>query len=93
MRKLKSKINAAALMTVVLVFTGCNHLTNSATNTTATPGPSVANDPYSQEIVELKHVVLQNSNPDKAKKAHLELAQLYSNHKNPRRNSKRRLSI
>jgi septal ring factor EnvC (AmiA/AmiB activator) len=31
-------------------------------------------------------VVQQNSTPDKSKKAHLELAQLYSNHKNPRRN-------
>jgi chromosome segregation ATPase len=81
-----SKINPAVFMTVVLVFSGCAHLTNSAKDTSAAPGPSVAGDQYSQEIVELNQVVQQNSTPDKSKKAHLELAQLYSNHKNPRRN-------
>lgn len=91
MPKLKSKINAGVIMTVVMVFTGCNHLTNSATDTSASPGPSAANDQFSQEIVELKHVVLQNSNSEKSKKAHLELAQLYSNHKNPRRNYQKAL--
>ena len=86
MSKLMSKINPAVFMTVVLVFTGCAHLTNSGNDTSAAPGPSVAGDQYSQEIVELNQVVQQNSNPDKAKKTHLELAQLYSDHKNPRRN-------
>ena len=81
-----SKINPAVFMTVVLVFSGCAHLTNSGKDTSAAPGPSVAGDQYSQEIVELNQVVQQNSTPDKSKKAHLELAQLHSNHKNPRRN-------
>ena len=81
-----SKINPAVFMTVVLVFSGCAHLTNSGKDTSAAPGPSVAGDQYSQEIVELNQVVRQNSTPDKSKKAHLELAQLHSNHKNPRRN-------
>ena len=86
-----SKINPAVFMTVVLVFSGCAHLTNSGKDTSAAPGPSVAGDQYSQEIVELNQVVRQNSTPDKSKKAHLELAQLYSNHKNPRRNYQKAL--
>jgi hypothetical protein len=86
MSKLMSKINPAVFMIVVLVFSGCAHLTNSGKDTSAAPGPSVAGDQYSREIVELNQVVQQNSTPDKSKKAHLELAQLYSNHKNPRRN-------
>ena len=73
MSKLMSKINPAVFMTVVLVFTGCAHLTNSGNDTSAAPGPSVAGDQYSQEIVELNQVVQQNSNPDKAKKTHLSL--------------------
>jgi chromosome segregation ATPase len=91
MSKLMLKINPAVFMTVVLVFTGCSHLTNSGKDTSAAPGPSVAGEQYSQEIVELNQVVQQNSNPNKSKKAHLELAQLYSNHKNPRRNYQKAL--
>ena len=71
-----SKIHPAVIMTVVLVFSGCAHLTNSGKDTSAAPGPSVASDQYSQEIVELNHVIQQNSNPTKVIKAHLELAQL-----------------
>ncbi|MGD9043016.1 MAG: hypothetical protein PVG06_04845 [Desulfobacterales bacterium] len=91
MPKLKSKINGAVIMTVVWVFTGCAHLTDSETDTSTAPSPTVANDQYSQEIVELNQVVKQNPNPAKAKKAHLELAQLYSNYKNPRRNYQKAL--
>jgi len=86
-----SKINPAVFMTVVLVFSGCAHLTNSGKDTSAAPGPSVAGDQYSREIVELNQVVQQNSTPDKSKKAHLELAQLYSNYKNPSRNYQKAL--
>jgi chromosome segregation ATPase len=91
MRKLMSKINPAVFMTVVLVFSGCTHMTYSGKDTSATPSPSVASDQYSQEIVELNQIVQQNSNPGKAKEAHLELAQLYSNHKNPQRNYQKAL--
>ena len=91
MRKLMSKINPAVFMTVVLVLIGCSHMTNSAKDTSATPSPSVAGDQASQQIVELNQAVQQNSNPARAKKAHLELAQLYSNHKNPRRNYQKAL--
>jgi chromosome segregation ATPase len=91
MRNLMSKINPAVFMTVVLVFIGCSHMTNSAKDTSATPSPSVAGDQAAQQIVELNQAVQQNSNPARAKKAHLELAQLYSNHKNPRRNYQKAL--
>jgi len=78
-------------MTVILIFSGCAHLTNSGKDTSTAPGPSVASDQYAREIVELNHVVQQNSNPAKVIKAHLELAQLYSNYKNPRRNYQKAL--
>jgi chromosome segregation ATPase len=86
MRKLMSKINPAVFMTVVLVFSGCAHQTNSGKDPSPAPSPSVSSDQYAQEIVALKQVVQQNSNPDESKNTHLELAQLYSDHKNPRRN-------
>ena len=91
MSKLMSKINPAVFITVILVFSGCAHLTNSGEDTSPAPGPSVAGEQYSQEIVELNQVVQQNSTPNKSKKAHLELARLYSNHKNPRRNYQKAL--
>ena len=92
MRKLKSKINAAVIISAVCVFTGCAHLAETGSETTATPGPSPTGDRYAQEIVELNHIVQQNSNPAKARKAHLELAQLYSSYKNPHRNYQKALS-
>jgi len=42
-------------------------------------------------MVELKNVVQQNSNAAETKKAHLELARLYSNHKSPQRNYQKAL--
>ena len=91
MRKLKSKIKPTVIMAVILIFSGCAHLTNSGKNPSTAPGPSVANDQFAREIVELNDVVQQNSNPTKVIKAHLELAQLYSNYKNPRRNYQKAL--
>jgi chromosome segregation ATPase len=61
-------------------------MTYSGTDTSATPSPSVASDQYSQEIVELNHVVWQNSESSEAKMAHLKLAKLYSDYNNHRRN-------
>jgi hypothetical protein len=86
MQKLKSKINAAVIVTVALIYSGCAHLSDSATDASAAPDPAVASDQYSQEIVELNHVVKQNSNPTQTKNAHLELAQLHAHFKNPSRN-------
>ena len=91
MRKLKSKIHATVIMTVVLVFSGCAHLTNSGKDTSAAPGPSVASDQYARKIVELNQVIQLNSDPIEVTKAHLELAQLHSNYKNPRRNYQKAL--
>ena len=91
MRKLKSKINPAVIMTAILIFSGCAHVANSEKDNSAAPVPSVASDQYTQKIVELNHVIQQNSNPTNVKKAHLELAQLYSNYKNPRRSYQKAL--
>ena len=78
-------------MAVVLVFIACSHVTNSGEVTSVSPNASVAGDQYTREIVELKQVIQHKPNPDKVKKAHLKLAQLYSNHKNPRRNYQKAL--
>jgi chromosome segregation ATPase len=91
MRKLMSKINPAVFMIVVLVFSGCTHMTNSGKVTSEAPSSSVAGDQYPQEIVELNQIVRPIPNPAKAKEAHLELARLYSNHKNPRRDYQKAL--
>ena len=66
-------------------------MANSEKDNSAAPVPSVASDQYTQKIVELNHVIQQNSNPTNVKKAHLELAQLYSNYKNPRRSYQKAL--
>lgn len=92
MRKLKSKINAAVIMTAVLMFTGCAHLADSENDAPAAPVPSPTGDRYASEIVELNHIVQQNSDPAKATKAHLELAKLYASYKNPHRNYQKALS-
>ena len=84
-------MKAAAIMIALWIFAGCAHITDSEKDTSAAPAPSVASDQYSQEIGELNQVVKQNSDPAKAKKAHLELAELYSNYKNPRRNYQKAL--
>lgn len=86
------KIQPTVFMTLVLVFTGCSHLTNSGKVLSTTPNPSLAGDQYAQEIAELNQVIQQNQDSDKTKKAHLKLARLYSNHKNPRRNYQKALS-
>ena len=93
MCKFKSKISVAAIMIVVWMFTGCAHMKDSGNETSPAPAPapSVASDQYSKEIGELNQVVKQNGDPAKAKKAHLELAQLYSDYKNPRRNYQKAL--
>ena len=85
------KIHPAVFMTVVLVFSACSHVTNSGEVASAPPNAPVAGDQYTQEIVELNQVIQHKPNPDKVKKAHLKLAQLYSNHKNPRRNYQKAL--
>ena len=86
MRSFILKINLILFIAPALVFSGCSHTTNSAKMPSTSINPPVAENKYSQETVELKNVVQQNSNAAETKKAHLELARLYSNHKNPMRN-------
>ncbi len=81
------KINLCLFIAAASVFSGCSH-----TTTNSEKMPSVSNNPpaaepnkYAREMVELKGVVQQNSNAAETKKAHLELARLYLNHKNPQR--------
>lgn len=92
MRPLILKIHPAVFITGVLVFIACSHVTNPGEVPSAPPTPSVAGDQYAQEIVELNQVIQHNPTPDKTKRAHLKLARLYSNHKNPRRNYQKALS-
>lgn len=80
MPTLISKVSLILFMAQAVVFSACSHMTNSA-NT-----PAAAENKYAREIVEHKNAVQQNSNTAKTIKAHLELAQLYTNHKNPQRN-------
>jgi chromosome segregation ATPase len=91
MRPIILKINFILFIALALGFSGCSHTTNSAKTPAASPTPPVGENKYSQEIVELKNMVRQNSNAAEAKKAHLELANLYLNHKNPQRNYQKAL--
>ena len=91
MRQFMLRIHPAAFMTALFVFIACSHATNSGEVNSAPPNPPAASDQYAQEIVELNQVIQQNPTPDKAKKTHLKLAQLYANYKNPRRNYQKAL--
>jgi len=86
MRPAIFKVNIVIFISLVFVFSGCSHTTNSAKTPAASANPPAAENKYSHEIVALKSVVQQNSNAAETKKAHLELAHLYLNHKNPQRN-------
>jgi len=86
MRSLILKITLILFIAPSLLFGGCSHTTNSAIKPSTSTNPPVAENKYSLETVELKNVLQQNSNAAETKKAHLELARLYSNHNNPQRN-------
>ena len=83
------KINLCLFIAAASVFSACSHTTNSAKTPPVSTNPPAAQTKYSQEAVELKNVVKQNSNATETKKAHLELARLYLNHNNPQRNYKK----
>lgn len=91
MRPAIFKINAVIFISLAFVFSGCSHTTNSAKTPSASANPPAAENKYSRETVELKNVIQQNSNATETKKAHLELAYLYLNHKNPQRNYQKAL--
>ena len=79
------------LMALAFVCGGCAHTINSAKTPAASANPPTSEKEYSREIVELKNVVQQNSNTGETKKAHLELAHMYSSHKNPQRDYQKAL--
>ena len=91
MPKLTVKRNFIAVLALVFVLTGCSHTQNISQETSSSTGQPVANDKYSQEIMELNQVILKNSKSAEAKKAHLRLAHLYSDHKNHLRNYQKSL--
>jgi chromosome segregation ATPase len=80
------KMKLAVFLALIWVFFGCADMLNFGKNPAESTNSPVADDPYAHEIVRLNQVVEQNSKSFKTKKAHLQLAQLYSNHNNPRRN-------
>jgi chromosome segregation ATPase len=80
------KMNLPVLLALVFVMTACSHTMNSSQEDPASTHAPAEGDPYAQGIVELNQVVKQNPPSSKTKKAHLELARLYSNHNNQRRN-------
>ncbi len=86
MRPFILKINLILFIAPVFIFSSCSHTTNSAKTASVSTNPPLAQNKYSQEVVELKNVVQQNSNAAETKKAHLELAHLYLDYKNPQRN-------
>jgi chromosome segregation ATPase len=87
MRPIILKINLILFIALALGFSGCSHTMNSAKTPVTSPNTLLPREnKYSREIVELKNVVRRNPNAAETKKAHLELANLYLNHKNPQRN-------
>jgi len=86
MHKSKSKMKLAVIIALVVAFSGCSHTMNSGKVATDPASQAVADDKYSREIRELNQVIRKNSRSTAAKNAHLKLANLYSDHKNHRRN-------
>jgi chromosome segregation ATPase len=87
----KTKMNLTVIIALVVAFSGCSHMMNSAKVTTDSASQQVANDKYAKEILELNQVIRNDSNSAEAKNAHLKLAHLYLDHKNHRRNYQKAL--
>ncbi len=86
MIKFISKMNLPVFLALVFVIPACSHTMNASKDDSASTSAAAAGDQYATEIVELNHVVRQNSRSSEAKTAHLKLARLYSDHNNHRRN-------
>ena len=91
MNTFKVKMNLAVFLALVLGLAACSHTVNARKDDSASTSAAAGNDQYATEIVELSHVVRKNSRSADAKKAHLKLAKLYSDHNNRRRNYDRAL--
>ena len=92
MHQLTAKTVFTLFIILALGVGGCVHTTNSSTNAAApeTTAPA-ADDHYSREIAKLNQLVTKKSNSSTTKEAHLKLARLYANHKNPNRNYQKAL--
>ncbi len=86
MRAITDKTNITLFIVLAFLLGGCSHSMNSGTDFSGPPNLPAADDKYSQEIVQLHQLVLQNSKPSQIKNVHLKLARLYSDHNNPNRN-------
>jgi uncharacterized coiled-coil protein SlyX len=79
--------NLTVVIALFVAFSGCSNMTNSGKVITESASQQpVADDKYSREIRELNQVIGKNSKSAAEKNAHLKLAHLYSDHKNPLRN-------
>ena len=79
-------MNITVVIALFFAFSGCSNMTNSGKVTKEPASQPVADDKYSREIKALNQVIGKNLNSTAAKNAHLKLAHLYFDHKNPRRN-------
>jgi predicted RNase H-like nuclease (RuvC/YqgF family) len=86
MPKSETKMNLATVIALIIAFSGCSHMMNSAKIAKDSASQPVVNDTYTQEIYKLNQVIENNSNPTKTKNAHLKLARFYSDQKNQHHN-------
>jgi len=87
----KMKMNLTVIIALVVAFSGCSHMMNSAKVTSDPASQQVANDRYAKEILELNQVIRNDSKSAEAKNAHLKLVHLYLDHNNHRRNYQKAL--
>ena len=91
MHKSKLKMNLTVIIALVVAFSGCSHMMNSAKVTSDPTGQQVANDKYAKEILALNQVIQNDSKSAEAKNAHLKLVHLYLDHSNHHRNYQKAL--
>lgn len=91
MHKSKMKMNLTVIIALVVAFSGCSHMTNSAKVTSDPASQQVANDKYAKEILALNQVIHNDSKSAEAKNAHLKLVHLYLDHNNHHRNYQKAL--
>ena len=80
------------IIALVVAFSGCSHMMNSAKVTSDPASQQVANDKYAKEILTLNQVIQNDSKSTEAKNAHLKLVHLYLDHNNHRRNYQKALN-
>ena len=91
MHKLKMKMNLTVIIALVVAFSGCSHMMNSAKVASEPASQQAATDKYTKEILALNQVIRNDSKSAEAKNAHLKLVHLYLDHNNHRRNYQKAL--